>query len=106
MYLRILLNIAPMCTNNTSWRSKDYYLEAVFYPDLFKSSANSPQNLQVVGVFVPRALLGWVTADGELQDGSKWPDSGGHRHDLNFKFYPQIVHFSWGFSSCLSSPWN
>ena len=43
MYLRILLNIAPMCTNNTSWRSKDYYLEAVFYPDLFKSSANSPK---------------------------------------------------------------
>ena len=93
MYLRILLNIAPKCTNNTSWRSKDYYLEAVFYPDLFKSSAISPQNLQVVGVFVPRALLGWVTADGELQDGSKWPDSGGAQTRFKFQILPPNCAF-------------
>ena len=31
---------------------------------------------------------------GELQDGSKWAASGGPRHNLNFKFYPEIVHFA------------
>ena len=30
----------------------------------------------------------------ELQDGSKWAASGGPRHNLNFKFYPEIVHFA------------